>query len=369
MEQREKIIIAGGGPAGLVAAIRLARQGFACTLIEKKVYPFHRVCGEYISNETSDFLIREKLYPHHLDLPTINQLELSSVSGKHTLTKLRLGGFGISRYAFDSYLADLAKAAGVNLLTGTEIRSINYQKSFRVTTSENELEADLVIGAFGKRSRLDVQLERGFIRKRSPYVGIKYHAKTTHPRDRIALHNFKGGYCGVNNIEDKTTNICYLVHRDLLKQAGSIGALENTVLSENPHLKKLFAGADFLFQKPEVINEISFETKQPVWNHIFMTGDAAGMIAPLCGNGLAIAIHSAKILTDLMIEAPNLSLADLEKSYTAQWRAAFSKRLWIGRHIQHKLFGTSWGSAIALRLAMNKRIIDPLVNLTHGKVF
>ena len=36
-----------------------------------------------------------------------------------------------------------------------------------------------------------------------------------------------------------------------------------------------------------------------------MAGDAAGMITPLCGNGMAMAIHSAKILTDLIIEHGN----------------------------------------------------------------
>ena len=58
-----------------------------------------------------------------------------------------------------------------------------------------------------------------------------------------------------------------------------------------------------LFEKPEVINEITFEKQDPVSNHILMCGDAAGMITPLCGNGMAMAIHSAKILSGLIIEA------------------------------------------------------------------
>jgi len=99
-----KIIIAGGGLAGLVAAIRLARKGFECTLIEKKTYPFHRVCGEYISNETADFLKRENLYPQEFNPPQISQLQLSAVTGKSTITALGLGGFGISRFTFDHYL-------------------------------------------------------------------------------------------------------------------------------------------------------------------------------------------------------------------------------------------------------------------------
>lgn len=370
MNSRRKIIVAGGGLAGLIIAIRLARANFDCTLIEKKAYPFHRVCGEYISNETTDFLEREGLFPQEFNPPKITQLQLSSVSGKHTIVPLGLGGFGISRYAFDNHLAGLAKEAGVRLLVNTEIRSVEHRQRFTVTTDSEVMDARFVIGAFGKRSRLDVGLERNFIRKRSPYVGVKYHAKTDQPADIISLHNFRNGYCGISNVENGITNICYLVHRNSLKHEGSIEMLERNILSENPHLKKIFDEADFLFQKPEVINEISFETKEPVWNHILMTGDAAGMIAPLCGNGMAMAIHSSKILSDLIIENNALSIYQLEHAYSKAWYRTFSKRLWVGRQVQNTLFGTAWGSNLAVNLAVNFRFIaNSLINVTHGKVF
>ena len=366
-----KIIIAGGGLAGLIASIRLARKGFECLLIEKKAYPFHRVCGEYISNETVPFLKKEGLYPSEFNPSQINQLQLSSVKGKNTITPLTLGGFGISRYTFDNFLFNLAKEEGVNVQLNTEINSITHSDNFIVTTNGGEFQAALVIGAFGKRSKLDVQLSRSFIKKRSPYVGIKYHAKTNHPDTVIALHNFRGGYCGVSNIEDGKTNICYLVHRDQLKRLGSIEAFEKNVLFENPHLKKLFSEADFIFQKPEVINEVSFETKEPVWNHLFMMGDAAGMITPLCGNGMSMAIHSAKILSDLIVEqGHSLSQSQLEQAYTNSWRKTFSRRLWVGRQIQNKLFGTEWGSNLSVNLALHSKFVaHTLIKLTHGKVF
>lgn len=374
MVSGKTIIIAGGGLAGLVAAIRLARKGFDCTLIEKKTYPFHRVCGEYISNETADFLKREDLYPQEFNPPQITQFQLSSVKGKSTIAALDPGGFGISRFTFDHYLFSLGQKAGVNFLLDTEVESIQrVTENFTVNTAEKDFSAPIVIGAFGKRSKLDVQLARGFIKKRSPYVGVKYHAKTNHPDTIIALHNFRGGYCGISNVEGGETNICYLSHRDKLKQFGSIGALEKNVLFENPHLKKIFNEADFLFQKPEVINEISFETKEPVWNHILMTGDAAGMITPLCGNGMAMAIHSARILSDLIIEHANskgFSHQKLEQAYASSWRKTFSKRLWIGRQIQNNLFGTEWGSTLGVNLALHsKPVTSLLIKLTHGKTF
>ena len=57
------IVVVGGGLAGLVSSILLARYGHEVVLIEKKVYPFHRVCGEYISNEVLDFLAEKLDFP------------------------------------------------------------------------------------------------------------------------------------------------------------------------------------------------------------------------------------------------------------------------------------------------------------------
>ena len=48
--------IVGGGLAGLSLAIRLSKKGYHILLLEKEIYPFHKVCGEYISMESWGFL-------------------------------------------------------------------------------------------------------------------------------------------------------------------------------------------------------------------------------------------------------------------------------------------------------------------------
>jgi flavin-dependent dehydrogenase len=367
-------MIIGGGLASLIAGIRLARWNIACTVIEKKNYPFHRVCGEYVSNETRPFLQKEELFPDSFNPPQINEFQLSSVRGKTIEIPLDPGGFGVSRYAFDHFLYEKAKQAGVEFLLNTEVESIDLKKDeFEIKASQQELTASLVIGAFGKRSKLDAQLNRNFFKKRSPYVGVKYHLRTSHPPNLIALHNFRGGYCGICNIEDGKTNLCYLTHRDHVKKFKSIREMEENVLFENPHLKNIFKNSEFLFEKPEIINEISFETKEPVWNHILMTGDAAGMITPLCGNGMAMAIHSAKILSELIkkhIEMKNFNRHQLEKEYTQTWNKTFARRLWIGRQLQNKLFGSEFTSNLAVNLAVySKPIARAIIKNTHGKSF
>ena len=91
------IIIIGGGLAGLVSSIQLSKGGKKVLLIEKKKYPFHRVCGEYISNETRPFLESIGLDFNKLSVKEISKFQFTSPSGRILETDLDLGGFGISR--------------------------------------------------------------------------------------------------------------------------------------------------------------------------------------------------------------------------------------------------------------------------------
>jgi len=368
-----KVAIIGGGLAGLVCSIRLARAGVAVTLYEKKAYPFHKVCGEYISNEVLPFLESLQIDVNSLQPAQIRQFLLSSPGGQTLTAPLDLGGFGISRYALDFYLAQRARAAGVSLAEQTSVQEVTFlQDTFILHLANGEqTNADLVLGSYGKRSHLDRQLNRAFFTQRSPYIGVKYHVKTAMARDLISLHNFKDGYAGISAIEEDKFCFCYLTTRANLKTAGSIPAMEKQVLAQNPHLKKILNEAEFLWPQPEVINEISFAPKTCVENHVLLCGDAAGMITPLCGNGMAMAIHSAKILTDEIFRYLNhsCSRADLENAYVRKWHQHFSRRLWVGRTVQ-KLFGRPMLTEMVLTTFKQVPAgVHFLMKQTHGNSF
>ena len=366
------IAIVGGGLAGLINAILLARKGFSVVLFEKKSYPFHRVCGEYISNEVVPFLKQNDLYPDHLATAQISKFLLTSTKGRRSDLNLDLGGFGISRYEFDYFLYKKALDAGVDCRTDSSVEEVEFLDThFNVKLRSETIQSKLVIGAFGKRSKLDKKLNRPFIQKKSPYLGVKYHLKTDFPDDTIALHNFQGGYCGISKIENDTYNLCYLSARSVLKESGNIPEMEERILHKNPFLKFIFKNSEFVFDSPLVINEISFENKLPVENHILMSGDSAGMIVPLCGNGMAMAIHSAKILSNTIINHWNKGELDrekLENEYVNSWNRVFYFRLWSGRKIQ-SLFGSTTASNLAVNLARIKPIANSMLGLTHGKEF
>ncbi len=367
------VVIIGGGLAGLINSIVLARAGLAVALIERKTYPFHRVCGEYISNETLPFLQSLGIRPHDWGAESIHQLHVTAPNGNSLEMPLDLGGFGLSRYALDEKLYQMALEAGVTGTTGKSVEDVTFEsEQFTVTLADHtQLRASYVIGAYGKRTKLDKQLNREFINSRSPYVGVKYHIRTNFSRNRIALHNFKDGYCGLSAIEDGKYNLCYLTTRENVKKSGSIEAMEVEIMQKNPFLKEIYHNSDFLFQKPEVINEISFSPKTAVENHILMSGDSAGLITPLCGNGMAMAIHSAKILSQYLIQATaeKWSRRQLEQTYALHWKQAFARRLWVGRNLQ-TLFGGEQLTDASVRLLRNVRPLARfLIRQTHGSLF
>ncbi|MDF3077155.1 MAG: FAD-binding protein [Sphingobacteriaceae bacterium] len=372
---KARIIIIGGGIAGLTSSILLAKAGFEVTVVEKKQYPFHRVCGEYVSNEVMSFLQSLNIDVEECGPSHISKLTVTSPKGKGFHHKLELGGFGLSRFEFDTLLYRKALSEGVEFSLGEKANDVAFaDNQFEVTLSNNiKLQAGLVIASHGKRSNLDQKLSRDFFYKRSPYIGVKYHIRTDFPADTIQLDNFEGGYCGIEKIEGDKFCLCYLAENRLLKKHGSIQAIEQNVLHRNPSLKRHFAESEFLFDRPEVINEISFEQKSLVENHILFCGDAAGMITPLCGNGMAMAMHSAKLLSDIISRQPIFKEAGqraaIEQEWERMWKAQFASRLKTGRAIQ-RLFGNAFVSELAIStLKTVPGLGGLLIRNTHGKPF
>jgi menaquinone-9 beta-reductase len=367
------VLIIGGGLAGLTNAILLQKNGYQVSVFERKKYPFHRVCGEYISNEVLPFLESLNIGISESGYSRINRLAVTSVSGKIMYADLKMGGFGLSRFKLDHLLYEEATKLGVQFIF-ERVDNLRFEEGkFRITTPGNIVyESAIAIAAYGKRSNLDQKLNRRFFYKRSPYLGVKYHIKTEFADNLIRLDNFQGGYCGVSKIEDDRYCLCYLSETANLKKYSGITEMEEEVLFKNSYLKSLYKNSEFLFKTPEVINEISFEKKTLVENHLLFCGDSAGMITPLCGNGMAIAIHSGKILAESIMrfakKGSALNRIALENDYQYKWEKEFKMRLKSGRMIQ-KLFGNTIISDLTVStLDKFPGLTQILVKKTHGEM-
>jgi len=240
-------VITGGGLGGLALSIQLATKGYSVIVLEKEQYPFHRVCGEYISMESWDFLTGLGVDLDALKVSLISRLLVTTQNGKKLEQNLPLGGFGISRYLLDFTMAEIARKAGVIVDENTRVNDIEFvNDGFVVTTARQTLKAKLAAGSFGKRSNIDIKWKRPFVQakknKLNNFIGVKYHIHTDFPADTIALHTFNRGYCGVVKVEGDKYNLCYLSSADnLLRSNNNIHQMEQTILSVNPYLRELFS--------------------------------------------------------------------------------------------------------------------------------
>lgn len=371
MKNQKEVLILGGGLAGLSAAIHLSKLGLQVTVIEKNSYPKHKVCGEYISNEVLPYFEWLGIDILKSKPTSISKLQFSTQNGMTITTELPLGGFGISRFTLDFHLYNIALSNGCVFIQETVENIIFDNDEFSITTSIGTiLNAKMVLGAFGKRSTIDVKLNRNFIQKKSHWLAVKAHYNGDFPNDLVGLHNFNGGYCGVSKVENNAINICYITNYEAYKLNKNNEEFQNRVLSENPHLKKLFENCTLIFDKPLTIGQISFDKKKAVENHILMIGDTAGLIHPLCGNGMAMAIHSAKIASELVInyyDSKSISRASLEEQYINKWKFHFEKRLKTGRFIANILQQPRIASILMRILVQIPFLLPIIIKQTHGK--
>lgn len=369
--------IIGGGLAGLALSIQLAGQGHSVALLEKETYPFHKVCGEYISLESWSFLEGLGLPLTELQLPVINKLIVTAPNGKELHQHLPLGGFGISRFKLDAALKEIAIKHSVAVFENCKVNDVSFfDDRFLLQTTSGKFTSSICCGCFGKRSNLDMKWKRPFVAKKTGklnnYIGVKYHIKTQFPNDTIALHNFKNGYCGISKIEDDKYCLCYLTNAQNLKDSNnSIEEMEKQVLQKNPKLKSIFENSKILYESPITISKISFSKKTQVENHVLLIGDAAGMITPLCGNGMSMALHGSKIAAGLIDDffKKKIDRAALENNYSNLWKKNFGKRLLVGRWVQSMFGKTRVTNIFIAALKKLPALTRQLIKQTHGAPF
>ncbi len=344
-----EIGIIGGGPAGSTAAFYLAGYGFNVCLFEKKIFPRETLCGEFLSAEVIYFLRELNLFDEFLSFKPnkINSFCFFNNSGKSIKSKFNFDAYGLRRSVFDNFLLCNAKRKGVTVFQPAEVKEILPGNEFHhlIIKDKNQKEKKIIarnlISAFGKQNPLDESLNRNFAKRKSKLNGIKFHL------DKNELKNFEKGeiqiyasdsiYCGVNSVDNNKITFCFLEDRNY-EQPPPRKQLVH-LQKENKAFEKLFASnEENIFDEIPVYGtgNIFFGKRNPVEKGIYFIGDAAGVIAPLAGDGIGIAMESGKLIADLFLKKRNENLSNkhLEYLFTAEWNNLFFKRMQTAKFIQ-----------------------------------
>lgn len=331
------VAIIGAGPAGSTLATLLARRGARVALFDRDTFPRDKLCGEFLSYDALPIL--EPLgVLDAIDRAGAPRIERCRVVGSKRTYELALphAARGVSRLFLDDLLIRTAAAAGALRHDGTTV------------TSLQDVNARVTVGAWGRWGRFDQQLDRAFVRDRSHRnFGFKRHYRGAVPSDTIELYSFDRGYLGVNSVEGGITNICGLVHASRLAgHKGRWDSFVETIRSEEPRLETLYsrhepAQEHYLSSEPVI-----FRARSAVEGGVFMIGDASGVLDPLTGNGMAMAIQSALLAAPVLLrllETPSRR-TELENEYRALHRRFFAKRI-------------AWSRRVALLLS-RPRLLD-----------
>lgn len=342
--------VVGGGLAGTVFSMVLARAGLSVLLVEKDRFPRDKLCGEFLSPESTAALDAVGAWTGIAAWapPTLNTARFTTSRGKQTRFRLSQAGFGVSRYRLDAYLWQQAQECGVQTLRGTvhSVEAVPEGGHRLLVQTDGEAQTRQVsgwVGAFGRHSRMDAHWG-GRRAKSGRWVGIKRHHRDVAAADlgsAVEIHSFAGGYCGVNRVEGDRVNVCALVTSMWAKRAGPKDRWFEAMAEANPLLARRLAGLE---PDPErstlAVSAIDFARFEPCRDGVPLLGDAAAMIAPLAGDGQGMALTSATMLAESILQS---GPEEAMERWAVSYRRRFKARLQLGRALQGALLHP-WGA-------------------------
>jgi len=346
--------IIGGGPAGSTAAAYLADYGFNVCLFEKKSFPRETLCGEFLTIEVMYYLQQLQLFEEFISLQPnkIKSFRIFNSSGKSISSKFNFDAYGLSRSYFDNLLLCNAKRKDITVFQPAEVKQIISKKSSYQLSVKNEEQKEInidvnhLIAAYGKQNHLDNSLKRNFINQKSKLNGIKFHLNKNElrefPEDEIQIYAADNIYCGVNAVDNNKVTLGFLEDRNWEQPPPRKQLIE--LRKKNKAFKNLFNENDEnLFDNLPIYGtgNIYFGRRNLVEDGIFFIGDAAGVIAPLSGDGIGIAMESGKLIADLFQKKrrENLSKKEIEFLFIKEWNKLFSNRMKIAKTIDAATYG------------------------------
>jgi menaquinone-9 beta-reductase len=304
------VLVLGGGPAGAASAIELARAGLKVAVIERSMHAHDKVCGEFLSSEAIDDLKELGVDPMALGAIPIHTVRLAGMSGVSAV-RLPFAALSLTRRTLDEALLQHAAGAGACVLRGHSAESLLRQSdrwTVRITGPERNcnLEAAQVVLATGKHDLRGSPRPAGI---QGDLVAFKMYlrlvdAQVAALRGCIELILFQEGYAGLQMEERGTANLCWVVRKRRLRDLGGRWELlMNAMQLENPHLRMRFRAAEPLLDRPLAVNPIpyGFIREEASDECLWAVGDQAAVIPSFTGDGIALALHSARLAARMLI--------------------------------------------------------------------
>jgi len=381
------VAVVGAGPAGAATALYAARAGLDVTLIDKRVFPRDKICGDAVARK-SLFHLRELGLLDRVCAEThepIGRAVLSSPNGTEVAIDLSSRDepsphMVCRREIFDHALVDAARAR-CTVIEGAAVTDISRENG-RITgvtvrdgSHDREIRARVVVGADGFDSVVARRLglyrhdsSRWFVATRGYYRALDVAPRT------VEVHFFDEtlpGFLWLFPTGDGVVNVGLgLVHLDLKRRRVKLRDVHEAVLA-SPRMRDRF-------RRAERIGEVhgwnlpTPDTSRTLGGDGFLlVGDAAGLVDPFSGEGIGNALDSAKVAANVIAE----SVQTRDAKEAAHALARYTKQLWdavdgreIALHYKLRSLARSRGTIDFLvgRAAARPDVLAWLQSMTSG---
>jgi flavin-dependent dehydrogenase len=326
---QDEVLVLGGGVAGCAASIALARKGRSVTLIEREPAPCHKVCGEFLSGEALEDLHALSIDVASLGAVPIDYVRLAAAR-RAAEAPLPFSAASLTRKTLDTALIAEAIAAGVRVERGCSVQALRRTASNAwqaVLDDGTTRVAPTVFLATGKHDL------RGHGRPEDPerWVAFKMYfrlapAQAAELARASELMLYPGGYGGIQPVEGGIANLCCVVQQRHLIRMGRRWENYLAKMQEHcPHLAMRLAGAEPLLARPIAVTHIPYGYIRPTTeNGLYCIGDQAAVIPSFTGDGISIALHTARcaVAAYLAAEPAPLFQAKLRSALRLQMRFA-----------------------------------------------
>jgi flavin-dependent dehydrogenase len=388
------VAIAGAGPAGTSAAIRLALSGARVLLVEEKKFPRAKLCGEFISPECVAHFKRLGVGEQMLAAggASLSQTVFYSRRG-HSVTvpsewfKSGTNALGLSRSEMDQKLLERAKSAGVVVIEESHasglIRERGQVRGIRVKpahmngdTVSDDYRALVTIDATGRTRSLARHLDQetpGLKTRQKPrLVAFKAHLKNARVADGACeIYFYKGGYGGLSGVEGGLSNLCFIVSADDVRHYASDPEMVlRKVVMKNVRAAQTLAAARAHTQWLSVSLEGFGQRALAPACGLLTVGDAAAFIDPFTGSGMLMALESGQVAAETvarhlpMLRAGGL-FESLRNQYRAEYSTRFNSRLRISGLLRRAAFVPGLAEAAILLCGTSSRLRRKLARATR----
>jgi flavin-dependent dehydrogenase len=298
-------LVVGGGLAGAALATRLARAGRKVVLLEREAGPHDKVCGEFLSHEATLYLESLGLDLIALGAQPIDRLRLSA-GGRAAAIRLPFPALSLSRRVVDDALLGLAAASGAEIRMGAQVRRMERVGGGWLARLDDgdAVGAGAAFLACGKHDLKGWPRPPGL---QNDLIGFKLHMRLAPPqRQALASHVeltlFRGGYAGLQPVEERRANLCLVVRKSRFAALGQQwAALLAQIRSECPLLDQRLAGAEPCRERPMAIAAIPYGYVGRRDDGLWRLGDQMAVIPSFAGDGMSIALHSAALASDYFL--------------------------------------------------------------------